>query len=89
MDIIPFACLNIDCNWSQWLSALTGCFTVSKEPHYYTMKIEDMFSDSEQAIVTLCVRTVFDLYLQVKKFPKGSEVIMTAINIPDMSTVLL
>ena len=37
----------------------------------------------------MCVRTLFDLYLTVKNFPKGSEVIMTAINIPDMVNIVL
>ncbi len=35
-------------------------------------------------MVTLCVRAAFDLFLQAKNYPKGSEVLMTAINIPDM-----
>lgn len=28
------------------------------------------------------------MYFQVKKFPKGSEVIMTGINIPDMIKII-
>lgn len=36
----------------------------------------------------LSVRTALDLYLRVKQFPVGSEVIMSAINIPDMCTIL-
>ena len=38
-------------------------------------------------IVTLSARTAFDLYLQVMKFPAGSEMIMSAVNIPDMVTI--
>lgn len=36
----------------------------------------------------LSVRTALDLYLQIMNFPKGSEVIMSAVNIPDMVRVL-
>ena len=36
----------------------------------------------------LSVRTGLDLYLQVKNFPPGSEIIMSAINIPDMVHVV-
>ena len=39
---------------------------------------------NEQATITLCVRSVWDLYFQARKFPPGSEVLMTAINIQDM-----
>jgi dTDP-4-amino-4,6-dideoxygalactose transaminase len=30
---------------------------------------------------------MWDLYLQVKKFPKGSEIIFTGITIPDMTRI--
>jgi perosamine synthetase len=42
----------------------------------------------DNVIVTLSVRSALDLYLQVQKFPRGSQVLMSAINIPDMSVVL-
>jgi len=41
----------------------------------------------EKAIVTQCVRSMWDLYLQVKKFPKGSEILFTGITIPDMTRI--
>ena len=39
-------------------------------------------------LTCLSVRTGLDLYLQVKNFPPGSEIIMSAINIPDMVHVV-
>jgi perosamine synthetase len=39
-------------------------------------------------IPLLCVRTGFDLFLRTKKFPAGSEIIMSAINIPSMITLV-
>lgn len=39
---------------------------------------------NERAVVTFSVRSMLDLYLSVRKFPPGSEIIMTGINIPDM-----
>lgn len=89
MDIIPQAALNIDINWKQWFDALIRCAAVTKSPEYYINKIESYFSPVDDVIVTMCVRTLFDLYLTVKNFPKGSEVIMTAINIPDMVNIVL
>ncbi|CAL1534906.1 unnamed protein product [Lymnaea stagnalis] len=36
----------------------------------------------------LSVRTGLDLFLSAKNFPKGSEIIMSAINIPDMGKIV-
>ena len=55
------------------------------------LKIEKLFSKNpitERVLPTFCVRAAFDLFLQVRKFPKGSEVIMTAVNIPDMVRIV-
>lgn len=38
----------------------------------------------DNILPTFCVRATLDLYFQIQKFPSGSEVIMTAINLPDM-----
>jgi len=42
----------------------------------------------ESALITLSVRSTFDLYLQARNFPKGSEIIMTGINIGDMIQII-
>ena len=42
----------------------------------------------EKALVAFCVRSMWDLYFQVKKFPKGSEILMTGLNIPDMTRIV-
>jgi len=36
---------------------------------------------NEHATVSLCVRGMWDMYFKARNFPRGSEVIMTAINI--------
>jgi len=38
--------------------------------------------------VTLSVRSAWDLYFQIKKFPRDSEVLMTGITIPDMVRIV-
>ena len=50
--------------------------------------IESMFGGSDQSMVTLSVRSAFDLYLQAASFPPGSEVIVTAINVPQMAKLI-
>ena len=45
-------------------------------------------NSNERAVVTFSVRSMLDLYLQVRNFPPGSEIIMTGINIPDMLKIM-
>ena len=44
--------------------------------------------NSNNVLPCLSVRTGFDLFLTVKGYPPGSEVIMSAINIPDMVQIV-
>ena len=53
--------------------------------------------NSQKVITGLSVRSIFDLFLQVyyyfkifqaRKYPKGSEIIMTGVNIPDMYQII-
>lgn len=39
-------------------------------------------------MLTISVRTALDLYLQAKNFPRGSEVLLSAINIPDVVKII-
>ena len=45
-------------------------------------------NENERAVVTFSVRSMLDLYLQARKFPPGSEIIMTGMNIPDMVQIM-
>ena len=45
-------------------------------------------SNPNPALPCLSVRTALDLYLRVMDFPRGSEVIVSAINIPDIVRIL-
>ena len=49
--------------------------------------MEAVFGGSKQWLACLSVRSAFDLFLSVMNFPKGSEIIYTAINIPDMTEI--
>jgi len=40
------------------------------------------------SVVTLSVRSGFDLYLSERGFAKGDDVVMTAANVPDMATIV-
>lgn len=49
--------------------------------------MENLFGGSEQWLACISVRSAFDLFLSVMNFSKGSEIIFTAINIPDMTEI--
>ncbi|MFB2879837.1 DegT/DnrJ/EryC1/StrS family aminotransferase [Floridanema aerugineum] len=50
--------------------------------------IQDFSRNHKQVLVTLSVRTAFDLWLQALNLPKGTEVLMSAINIRDMQEIV-
>ena len=50
--------------------------------------LESLWSSEDNSVVALSVRTAFDAYLSVLNLPRGSEVVMTGINIPDMVQIV-
>ena len=50
--------------------------------------LESLWSREDNAVVALSVRTAFDAYLSMLNLPRGSEVVMTGINIPDMIQIV-
>jgi hypothetical protein len=48
----------------------------------WKQKVQSLFvRQNEYAAISLSVRSTWDMYFQARNFPRGSEVIMTAINI--------
>ncbi|XP_030851336.1 uncharacterized protein LOC115917963 [Strongylocentrotus purpuratus] len=91
-SIVPYGCLYIDASWSDILSAIP----FSMEPGHHRSLIEyklDRLWNHAHATPTpilpcLSVRTAFDLYLSAKQYPRGSEMVFCAINIPDMARIV-
>ena len=86
--IYPYACLNIDCTWSQWFKGLRQALYTSEDRLVLQDKLSRLFSNSDNVIVTMCIRSAFDLFLLGLDLPKGSEVIISSINIPEMTRIL-
>ncbi|XP_033728380.1 uncharacterized protein LOC117317635 [Pecten maximus] len=87
MPVVPYTCVYIDADWRDLLFSASQCVrcTAKREPMIKELQI--MWSNpanQNSVLPCLSVRTALDLYLQVKDYPPGSEVIMSAINIPDM-----
>ncbi|XP_071956101.1 uncharacterized protein [Antedon mediterranea] len=91
-NIVPYACLHIDASWYDVLAAVSMTMSLGHDNREdVKRKLQDTFQNIKNrntVIPCLSVRSAFDLYLQVKKYPIGSEVIMTAVNIPSMSEIV-
>eukprot|EP00744_Colponema_vietnamica_P000667 GILI01001178.1.p1 GENE.GILI01001178.1~~GILI01001178.1.p1 ORF type:complete len:500 (+),score=142.25 GILI01001178.1:87-1502(+) len=85
--IIPYSCIFIDIPWNLMFRTLLKNF-VPLDHKRLTQQVESIWSPEGNALATLSVRSALDCWLQVMNFPKGSEIIMSAINIPDMVNVI-
>jgi len=87
--IFPHACLHIDASVADHGAAL-GAVVCTTADQPVEARVEAMFSREHEVIVALSVRTALDLYLRAQRFAgRGlTEVVMSAVNIPDMTVVL-
>lgn len=82
-----YGCLFIDATWRDMLTAFM--YTVQSGDRRSTIRdVEGLFGGSERCIACYSVRSALDLFLSVSSFPRGSEILMTAINIPDMVAIV-
>lgn len=51
-------------------------------------QVQELFGGPLRCLVCTSVRSGLDLFLTVMNFPKGSEIIFTAVNIPDMVNIV-
>jgi perosamine synthetase len=51
-------------------------------------QIQSFWETQKEILITLCVRTSFDLLLQSLDLPSGSEIIMSAVNIGHMEEIV-
>ena len=59
----------------------------SKNHQEVHSKIEELLGGSDRILISLSVRSSFDLFLQAMNFPPNSELISTCINIKQMSDI--
>jgi dTDP-4-amino-4,6-dideoxygalactose transaminase len=76
----------IDIEWADLAAGLVGCV---RPFHRDSLErgIEAVFGE-KRALCCLSVRTGFDLYLTTLGLPAGSEVLVSALTIPDMVRIL-
>jgi perosamine synthetase len=76
-----------DIGWSDLGAALLGACRPG-DPCASQRRIEHGWSGSRDTLVCLSVRSGFDLLLQAAAWPPGSEVLVSAVTIPDMIRLL-
>lgn len=79
----------LDISKKDLLTAISFCFTTGSRISL-TRKIQTIWEKEDQKCFTcLSVRTGFDLLFQALNFAHGSEIIMSALTIPDMSRIIV
>ena len=77
----------LDIAWRDLASALMSACVPGDRAAGET-KAERVWNDPERTVVCLSLRSGFDLFLQVMGWPSGTEVLISAVTIPDMVRVL-
>ncbi|XP_022098146.1 uncharacterized protein LOC110983304 [Acanthaster planci] len=90
--LVPYPCLYIDASWKDVLSSLYYLTEHDDKRdnikadirHIWNSGNPDDHPTNHLILPCLSVRSAFDLFLRVKRYPPGSEILMTAVNIPQM-----
>lgn len=75
--------LRFDATWMSWLFAVVGC-VLPRLTRHHLARLHDAYDD---AMLCLSVRSAFDLWLSSQNFPAGSEILFSAITIPQMPEI--
>ena len=67
---------------------LAGCAHAVASPASHLSRITEGFGGTDDALVALSVRSAFDALLTEVDWPIGSEVMVTALTIPDMPRII-
>ncbi|MDE0190341.1 MAG: DegT/DnrJ/EryC1/StrS family aminotransferase [Gammaproteobacteria bacterium] len=87
-----FPCKGFDFTWGDWLFALAGCLSPPKQNldahlEHAWHRTGTTQGPAAGALACLTVRSAFDLFLRVQRWPPGDEVIFSALTVPDMPRV--
>ncbi len=79
--------LRLDIGWRDLLCGFLFCL-LPKSRAACLRGAEDAWSSSTNFLVTLSVRSSFDLLLRALQLPHGSEVLLSALTVPDMVRIV-
>lgn len=76
----------LDIGWADFLYA--ACLCLLPAPMRRARRIEERWAGAASALVCLSVRSGFDLLLRALQLPRGSEVLMSAVNVQGMFDIV-
>lgn len=82
-----YARKRLDIGWSDLAAGLFAC-AFARDEARLRRDVESCFDTTGDAFACLSVRSGLDLYLEMLALPRGSEVLMSALTIPDMWKVV-
>ncbi|MDE0450612.1 MAG: DegT/DnrJ/EryC1/StrS family aminotransferase [Gammaproteobacteria bacterium] len=84
--VAMWPCKGIDLDWSDWAFALRECLSPSPIQDVAS-RVERLWSSESDTLACLTVRSAFDLYLRAQRWEPGSEVVFSALTVPDMPRI--
>lgn len=79
--------LRLDIGWLDLAAAFSYLF-VPRTRRSVLRQAMKSWSDQDDFLITLSVRSAFDLLLRTLQLPAGTEVLLSALTIPDMSRIV-
>jgi dTDP-4-amino-4,6-dideoxygalactose transaminase len=76
-----------DIGWLDLIDGLAGCLA-ARDREKWQARVQQLWSSDGTSLACLSVRSAWDLFLSAARFPPGSEVLMSAVTIPDMATIV-
>ena len=77
----------LDIGWFDLLAGIGACFSL-RNRNQLQNEVEQFWSAAEDSLACLSVRSGFDLLLKTMNYPAGSEVLISALTVPDMVRIL-
>ena len=77
----------LDLGWRDFAFAATACLRSHNRAELED-RIRQAIASPEDAFICLSVRSGFDIFLQALALPAGSEILVSAITIPDMGRII-
>jgi perosamine synthetase len=79
--------MRLDIGWRDILSGFAFCMLPCKRQKA-VQRAQQSWNCDEKFLVTLSVRSAFDLMLRALQLPRGCEVLLTALTVPDMIRIV-
>lgn len=79
--------MRLDIGWRDITRGLGFCVMPCKRP-VAKNRAKSSWSREDDFLITLSVRSAFDLMLRALKLPQGSEVLLSALTVPDMVRIV-